>query len=119
MPQIRQILVNENVLTKVEAALITKVTSNTPVTTGNIPLTFFINDKRQTETVTANVDFRADGDSVAFIANLLANKTVDLNLYSWQNEKIADHIDQFRNVLVNDLFMDQQDAQYVYDGNVT
>ena len=119
VPQIRQILVNENVLTKVEAALITKVTSNTPVTTGNIPLTFFINDKRQTETVTANVDFRADGDSVAFIANLLANKTVDLNLYSWQNEKIADHIDQFRNVLVNDLFMDQQDAQYVYDGNVT
>lgn len=119
LPQIRQILVNEKVLTKAEAALITKVTNDTPITTGNILLTFFLHDKQQTEIATANVDFRADGDSAAFIANLLANKTVNLNLYSWQNEKIADHIDQFRNVLVNDLFMDQQDAQYVYDGNVT
>ena len=119
MPQLRQILVNENVLTKTEAALITKVMSDVPVTVGNVPITFLINDGQQTRLAKTKVSFRDDGDSAASIANLLANKTVNLNLYSWQNEKIADHIGQFRNVLVNDLFMNQQDAQYVFDGNVT
>ena len=52
------------------------------------------------------------------IANKLEGKTVNLNLKNWKGKKVMDNIPQFRDDLVQQGLLTEDEAQYVYNGNV-
>lgn len=53
------------------------------------------------------------------IANKLEGKTINLPFNEWVGQKIMDNISLFQNDLVNQGLLTQDEAQCVYNGNVT
>ena len=57
-------------------------------------------------------------ETASDIANKLEGKTVNLNLKDWKGKKVMDNIPQFRDDLVQQNLLTEDEAQYVYNGNV-
>ena len=71
LPALRDILVNDHILTKAEASLITSVNATTITKAGQITLNLTVNDYKISSNASLNTDVVNDGNSAVQIANSL------------------------------------------------
>ena len=69
LPILRNILVNDNILTKAEASVITAANATTITKAGQITLNLTVNDYKTSSNASLNADVVNDGDSASQIAN--------------------------------------------------
>ena len=98
MPALRDILVNDHVLTKAEASLITDANATTITKAGQITLKLTVNDYKTSSNASLNTDVVNDGDSANQIANSLNGygfglKTNTTGLYADSSYVVKDFVD--------------------------
>ena len=71
LPTLRDVLVNDHILTKAEASVITSVNATTITKAGQITLNLNANDYKTSSNATLHADVVDDGDSAVQIANSL------------------------------------------------
>lgn len=119
LPEIRHILVQENILTASEAADVVGLLNPIPVTKpGDHLFVFDINDKISDSHAFVHINFLNDGLDATDLATKLQGQTVNLNLDNWRNKTVADNVSVLRQALVTDGLLTKDNAQYVYNGNV-
>ena len=117
IPQLRSLLVNEKILTKPEASLVTNVKNTAyvfPTTAAIISLSFEINDGSTTAYSNGKVNLKNDGNNAATIAANIQNK-----FYGLKQNTVGMYADSsyvtndFRSLLVNSYDQGSDDMNHV------
>ena len=98
LPILRNILVNDNILTKAEASVITAANATTITKAEQITLNLTVNDYKTSSNASLNADVVNDGDSASQIANSLNGygfglKTHTAGLYADSSYVVKNFID--------------------------
>ena len=98
LPALRDILVNDHVLTKAEASVITGANATTITKAGQITLNLTVNDYKTSSNASLNANVVNDGHSASQIANSLNGyafglKTNTLGLYADSNYVVKNFVD--------------------------
>ena len=114
LPALRDILVNDHILTKAEASLITDVNATTITKAGQITLNLTVNDYKTNSNASLNTDVVNDGNSAVQIANSLNGygfglKTNTLGLYADTSYVVKN----FDNLAVANYSLNADDLNYV------
>ena len=114
LPELRNILVNDHILTKVEASVVAGVDPITVTQVGQINLHVNVNDQNTNSYANTKVNVVNDGDSATQIANNINNLELGLKvntagMYADSNYVIKN----FANLLVGNYGLSPTDADYI------
>ena len=118
--EIRQIIINDKILTKAEAQLLYGVVNDKTIPgPGTFTSQFQIGDGFETVVANANIDVVDTGLSAQEIADKLESKVIRLSGLSWDGKNIRANKQSFEGELVKQNILPRADLQYLSYPDVT